>query len=154
MKERNISKQELYELLIKLNQHQFKVLYATIVHCWSQDKSFLNKRHFFNLWCELNYFCHIVDESFPDPHDDHELIKDFCHAHPYYFINILPINLISSLFAEHLNQNLDILSNLIKHIYEQDYVSAQEYTIKSLELEGHIANKLAEDIENHIQQFP
>ena len=154
MKERNISKQELYELLIKLNQHQFKVLYATIVHCWSQDKSFLNKRHFFNLWCELNYFCHIVDESFPDPHDDHELIKDFCHAHPYYFINILPINLISSLFAEHLNQNLDILSNLIKLIYEQDYVSAQEYTIKSLELEGHIANKLAEDIENHIQQFP
>lgn len=154
MKERNISKQELYELLIKLNQHQFKVLYATIVHCWSQDKSFLNKRHFFNLWCELNYFCHIVDESFPDPHDDHELIKDFCHAHPYYFINILPINLISSLFAEHLNQNLDILSNLINLIYKQDNTSAQQYLIDSLHLEESNADNLAANIEEHIKQFP
>ena len=153
MKERNISKQELYDLLIKLNQHQFKVLYATIVHCWSNDRGFIDKRHFFNLWCELNYFCHVIDQSFPDPYDDRELIKDFCHAHPYYFINMLPINLISSLFAEHLNQRIDVLFNFIQLIYKQDHLSALSYLIDELNLDNYTASQLVENIEEHIKEF-
>ena len=34
----------------------------------------------------------MIDESFPDQYDDHKLVKDFCIAHPFYFVDILSLH--------------------------------------------------------------
>jgi hypothetical protein len=52
------------------------------------------------LWCELNFLCHEFDESFPDQYDNFYEVRSFCKAHPYHFIEALPIDLVSALFAE------------------------------------------------------
>ena len=78
-----------------------------------KEKAFINKQNFLNLWCELNLICSEVDESFPDPYNDHELIKSYCQAHPYYFIDILDLGLIINLFCEHCDDRLDILEQVI-----------------------------------------
>ena len=73
----------------KLTKKQRKFFWAIFIHCWASSKALIDKQNFFNLWCELNYLCHELDESFPDPYDDREAIRSYCHAHPYYFIDIL-----------------------------------------------------------------
>ena len=73
----------------------------------------LSDHNFLNLWCELNKLCYEVDESFPDPYDDHELLKSFCQAHPYYFIDILDPGLITDLLCEYLDDRLNILVAII-----------------------------------------
>ena len=80
----------LYEYLSKLDKAQLKAFYGMLVHYWVNQKAFISKHNFFNLWCELNVLCHEVDEGFPDI-NDHELVKSYCHEHPYYFIDILPL---------------------------------------------------------------
>ena len=80
----------LQKQLSKLNITQFKMFYAAFVHYWVNYKFFISKQNFYNLWCELNLLCHEMDESFPDQYDDREAVKDFCHFHPYYFIDRLP----------------------------------------------------------------
>lgn len=148
----NIFHRLIEERLQMLDTNQLKILYAIIVHCFAHHKSFISTQNFFNLWCELNALCHEIDESFPEPYDDYELIKDFCHAHPYYFIDILPFSLITKLFSEHFDQHLEILSNLIQIIYEQDIKAANQYTIDVFKLE-HTAEELATDLEEHIKHY-
>ena len=76
------------------------------------------KQNFFNLWCELNLLCHELDESFPDQYDDYEAIKDYCHFHPYYFIDRLPLDLVAKLFTEHAYDRVDVLADFIINIKE------------------------------------
>ena len=140
------------ERLQKLDTYQLKIFYAMVVHCRAHDKSFISTQNLFNLWCELNALCHELAESFPDPYDDHAVLKDFCQAHPYYFIDTLPVELIAKLFAEHVDQHLDTLSKLIQIIYEQDVKAALQYSIHKFGID-HTADELVADLEKHIKYF-
>ena len=106
-------KKKLKEYMSRLDARQFKLFYSILVHYWVKEKAFISKQNFFNLWCELNLICSEVDESFPDPYDDHELLKSYCQAHPYYFIDILDLGHIINLFCEHFDDRLDILEQVI-----------------------------------------
>ena len=83
---------------MKLSPYQLKLFYAMLVHYWAEYRYFISKQSFKNLWCELNYLCSIVDECFPDPFDDYELLRSYCHSHPYYFIDILSPEIVAELF--------------------------------------------------------
>ena len=156
MKATNNTKTDLRKLikesLSKFNAKQFKIFYAIIVHCRAHNKHFISAQNFFDLWCELNILCAEVDESFPCPYDDHLLIKSFCKAHPYYFIDILPIELIASVFSEHLDQQLDILLNIIHLIYEEDSKTVHQYIIDKFNI-NHTADELVCDLEKHIKKY-
>lgn len=104
------------------------------MHYWVSYKYFFNKQNLFNLWCELNRLCHELDESFPDEYDNKEEIASFCKSHPYYFIDKLPINIIASLFADHIDDRIDILTNVAKILYETDIRAAYTYANKALGL--------------------
>jgi hypothetical protein len=143
---------ELYEYLRKFSPHQFKVFYGIFVHCWAHKKGFISKRSFFNLWCELNQLCYEADDSFPDMYDNHLEIKFFCQAHPYYFIDILPIDTIAKLFSEYCNERLDILLQLAKILYKQNHRAAYKYIIDTLRLD-HSVDEILSDSEAHIKSF-
>lgn len=156
MKSTNNTKSNLQSLikeyLSKLDSKQFKILYAIIVHCHAHHKHFISTQNFFNLWCELNVLCADFDESFPSPYDDHLLLKSFCHTHPYYFIDILPLDLIADLFSSHLDLQLNIVLNLIQLIYKQDHQAAHQYIIDRFNID-HTADELFSDLEEHIKYY-
>ena len=106
----------LKEELLKLDKRQLKLFYSLMVHYWLKNNSFISKQNFFNLWCELNELCSEVDKGFPEPHDDHQLLKSFCQAHPFYFIDILDTGLVIKLFCEHLDNKIDILANVVNKL--------------------------------------
>ncbi len=106
-------KRKLKEYMSRLDTQQFKLFYSILVHYWVKHKVFISSQNFLNLWCELNLICSEVDESFPDPYYDRELVKSYCQAHPYYFIDILDLRLIINLFCEHCDDGLDILIQVI-----------------------------------------
>ena len=112
----NVEKFILKDELLKLDKKQLKLFYSVLVHYWLKNKSFISKQNFFNLWCELNELCSEVDEGFPEPHDDHKLLKSFCQAHPFYFIDILDTGLVIKLFCEHLDNKIDILANVVNKL--------------------------------------
>ena len=156
MKTINNTKSDLQKLikesLLKLDIKQFKMLYAIIVHSRAHNKHFISTQNFFNLWCELNVLCAEFDESFPSPYDDHLLLKSFYRARPYYFIDILPLDLIADLFSKHLDLQLNVLLNLIQIIYDQDYRAAHQYIIDEFNID-HTADELVSDLEEHIKQY-
>ena len=153
MNKRNISSlQAIYELLGKLTPKQFKIFYGILVHCRAHGKGFISKQNLFNLWCELNYHCYELDEGFPNPYDDYDLLKDFCHAHPYYFIDILPIDLIAKLFVEYCDERLDVLQNLVRILYSQGSRAAHQYILDEYGFE-HTVEELETDLKEHIAIF-
>lgn len=140
------------EALSKLDAKQFKMLYAIIIHCRAHNKHFISTQNLFNLWCELNMLCADFDESFPSPYDDYLLLKSFCCTHPYYFIDILPLELITNLFSKHFDQHLNILLKLIQTINEKDSRTAHQYIIDEFDID-HTADELVYDLENHIKHY-
>lgn len=142
----------LYKYLSKFTPLQLKIFYAIFVHCRAHGQSFISPSNFFNLWCELNYRCYELDESFPDPYDDYELLRDFCRAHPYYFIDILPVDLISNLFAEHCDERLDVLENLVKILYNQGSRAAHQYVLGEFKFD-HTVDELEVNLEKHTKHF-
>ena len=142
----------LKENLLKLNKQQLKLFYGILVHCWASQKAFISTQSFFNLWCELNYLCSEVDEGFPDPYDDFELLKSFCHAHPYYFIDILSPEVIINLFCEHLDNRLDILANIVKKLDTEGLRATYEYSNVVLGLADDIDESIAQ-AEEHVKIF-
>ena len=143
---------ELFEYLSRMNILQFKMFYGVLVHCWANRKCFISNKHFFNLWCELNQFCHDLDESFPDQFDDYEEIRSFCQLHPYYFIDRLPLDLVAKLFAEHVDDRVDVLANFAKVLLEADIHAAYEYMNDALGLAESI-DYLVSETEIHIKFF-
>ena len=144
---------QIKERLRKLDTDQLKIFYAMIVHCRAHQKSFISTPNLFNLWCELNQLCYEFDNSFPNPHDDHKLLKDFCLTHPYYFIDILPHNLVAKLFSKYLDQRLETLSELTKIIYEQDIQAAHQYIITALDITDHTLEELVADLKEHLEYY-
>ena len=136
--------------LSQLNIKQFKIFYATLIHCRAHKYDFISTQNFFDLWCELNVLCYELDESFPDPYDDYQLIKDFWHTHPYFFIDCLPRILIAKLFAKYCDTNLDVLATFIQILHDQNAYAANKYIIDAFRLD-HSADEFTIDMQNHIE---
>ena len=151
MDDKNI-RSTLKDNLIKLNQYQLKLFYAMLVHYWAEYRYFISKQSFKNLWCELNYLCSIVDECFPDPFDDYELLRSYCHAHPYYFIDILCPEVVAELFCEHLDDRMDTLALLANKLATEGLWAAYESSNKALGLSENI-EELVSNAEEHLKAF-
>jgi hypothetical protein len=136
-------KRKLKEYMSKLDMQQFKLFYSIFVHYWVKHKVFISNQNFLNLWCELNLICADVGEGFPDPYN-HELIKSYCQAHPYYFIDILDLRLIINLFCEHCNDRLDILIQVIDKLDTEGLRAAYAYSNETLELNENIDGLVCE----------
>ena len=124
----------LYDNLKQLNKDQFKIFYGAFVHFWANYKLFISKQNLFNLRCELNQLCHELDESFPDQYDDHQVIKSFFLAHPYYYMDKLPAELMAKLFSEYVDNHISILATIAKTILEADIYTTYNYAISALHL--------------------
>lgn len=142
----------LYNSLKKLNESQFKIFYGAFVHYLVKYKCFISKQHLFNLRCELNLLCHEIDESFPDQYDDYQLMKSFFLAHPYYYMDKLPIELMARLFAEHVDNRIDILAGIARAVFETDIHGVYTYANDILELHEQIDN-LVTQVQKHIEDF-
>lgn len=147
-----MNKQLLYEELCKLNIKQFKFLYGNIVHCWAHGNGFISDENFNTLWYELNILCYDIDDNFPNPYEDHNELKMFCHAHPYYFIDRLPIEQVAWLFSEYCDKNLGVLFAFVQILHKCSFMEAQKYILDSFKSE-HTADELVTDLENHIRYF-
>jgi hypothetical protein len=112
-----------------------------------KHKVFISSQNFLNLWCELNLICSEVDESFPDPYYDRELVKSYCQVHPYYFIDILDLRLIINLFCEHCDDRLDILIQVIDKLDTEGLRAAYAYCNEALDLNENI-DELVYETEN------
>lgn len=151
-KYRNTLNSSLYESLNKLSTDQFKILYGAFVHYFINHKCFITKQNLLNMWCEINLCCHEMDESFPDQFDDFDLVRSFVHRYPYYFIDRLPIQLIAGLFADHVDNHIDLLTNIAKTLFESGITAAYTYANEALGLEESIDTLVAE-AQNHIRLF-
>ena len=147
-----IQKRQLRNTLERLDKYQFKLFLNIIVHYWANYKFFLSKMNFFNLWCELNEFCHETDESFPDQHTDHKLMKSFCLEHPYYFVDILDLELVKKLFCEYMDQDLDTIIDATIKLHREGLRTAYEYINEAMGL-SEDADKLVSNTEEHMKEF-
>ena len=145
-------KEILKDALSKLDKKQLKLFYGILVHYWIKYKFFMSKQGFYNLWCELNELCHDVDDSFPEPHDDYKLLKSYCLANPYYFIDILDTSLVITLFCEYLSTRLDILTMIANKLDTDGLWAAYESSNKALNLSENIA-ELVTETEEHLKAF-
>ena len=141
----------LKEILLKLDKHQMKLFFGILVHCWACRKAFISTPNFRNLWCELNYLCSMVDEGFPDPYDN-ELLRSFCKAHPYYFIDRLSPEIIIDLFCEHLEEQLDILATIAQKLHSEGLRAAYECSNTALGLTDDLDESIAQ-AEEHVKMF-
>ena len=148
----NAIKHTLYENLSKLTADQFKILFTALIHYWAKYKFFISDQNLHNLWCELNLLCYEMDESFPSPYDDYEAMKSFCHYHPYYFIERIPLDCIAGLFAEHMDNRMDILTDFARHLSESDLQTSYEYINDALGL-TESADELVSKTQTHIKFF-
>ena len=148
----NVEKFILKDELLKLDKRQLKLFYSVLVHYWLKNNSFISKQNFFNLWCELNELCSEVDEGFPEPHDDHQLLKSFCQAHPFYFIDILDPGLVIKLFCEHLDNKVDILAVVANKLHTGDLRAAYECCNEALGMAEDV-EKLVLETEAYVNYF-
>lgn len=137
-------KMKFKEAVVKLDARQFKLFYSILVHYWVKQKAFISKQSFLNLWCELNVICSEVDERFPDPYYDRELIKSYCQAHPYYFIDIIDLELVKMLFCEHCDDRLDILAYVVDKLDTEGLWAAYACSNKALGLNENIDELVCE----------
>ena len=142
----------LKDQLRKLNKRQLKQFYGILVHAWASRKAFISNQNFHNLWCELNYNCAIADDSFPSPYDDYELLRSFCRAHPYYFIDVLNPELIITLFCDHLDDRLDVLASIAEKLGTEGLRATLESSKAALGLTEDVEALMIET-ERHISYY-
>ena len=141
----------LYEYLSKLDKDQLKAFYGLLIHYRVSQNVFISRKNVFNLWCELNMLCHEVDESFPDIYN-HELVKSYCHEHPYYFIDILDTEPVIKLFCQYLDDRLDVLTTMAQKLDTEGIRGACECVNEALGMSEDI-DELVTEIEKHIKEF-
>ena len=147
-----MQKDELKNNIDKLDKQQFKIFFTILVHYWVNHKYFINKWNFFNLWCELNELCHETEESFPDPHDDHNLVKSFCQEHPFFFIDMLELELVKKLFCEYLDKDLDAITIATEKLHTGDLRVACESINEAMGLAEDV-NELVSQAEEYMKAF-
>ena len=135
-----------------MDKEEFKLFYSILVHYWYKYKFFISTMNFYNMWCELNELCHEVDESFPDPHDDHKLVKDFCIEHPFYFVDILNLKLVKSLFWRHMDKDLEVIVIALEKLHTEGLRASYEYINKVMELSEDV-DELVRQTEENIKGF-
>ena len=145
-------RRSLYNSLKRLNKDQFKIFYGAFVHYWAEYRFFISKQNLFNLRCELNLLCHELDESFPEEYDDYDAMKSFFLAHPYYYMDKLPIERMAKLFSEYVNDRIDILATIAQTIFETDLCAAYTYANKALGLNEHMDTVITQ-AQAHIKDF-
>ena len=148
----DVKKSILKDELLKLDKRQLKLFYSVLMHYWLKNNSFISKQNFFNLWCELNEHCSKADEGFPEPHDDHELLKSFCQAHPFYFIDMLEQRLVINLFCEYLDNNIDILTTVVNKLRTGGIKAAHQYYNEALGFSEDV-EKLVIEAEESVKCF-
>ena len=148
----NFTRTMLKENLLKLNKQQLKLFYGMLVHAWASKKAFISSESFKNLWCELNYFCYMVDYGFPEPYDDLKLVKSYCQAHPYYFIDILCPELIISLFCEYMDDKIDVLATVAYKLGTEGLRAAYESCYNIIDFSESI-DELVSQAEEHLKAF-
>jgi hypothetical protein len=94
----------------------------------------------------------MVDSGFPDPYDDHELLKSFCHAHPYYFIDRLSAEIIVDLFCEYIDDRLDVLATIAQKLDTEGLRAAYEYSNETLRLTDNLDESIAQ-AEAHVKAY-
>lgn len=141
----------LYEYLSKLDKAQLKAFYGMLIHYRVSQNAFISRQNVFNLWCELNVLCHEVDKSFPDIYD-YELVKSYCHDHPYYFIDILDTEPVIKLFCQYLDDRLGVLTTMAQKLDTEGIRGACECVNEALCLDENVDELMAE-IEEHIRVF-
>ena len=146
------SKTELRKSLQKLDTYKFKLFFTIVASYWVKYKFFISDQNFFNLWCELNELCHEVDESFPDQYDDHKLVKDFCIAHPFYFVDILSLKLVKSLFWRYMDKDLEVIVIALKKLHTEGLRASYEYINKVMGLSEDV-DELVRQTEKNIKGF-
>ena len=147
-----MEKSILKDELLKLDKRQLKLFYSILVHYWLKNTSFISKQNFFNLWCELNELCSEVDEGFPEPHDDHQLLKSFCQAHPFYFIDILDAGIVIKFFCEYLDNKVDILAAVVNKLRMGGLRDAYECCNEALGMAEDV-EKLVLETEAYVNYF-
>ena len=147
-----ISNPLLYKYLCELDTKQFKVFYGILVHCRAHGNNFISTKNFFKLWCELNSLCYETDRSFPCPYADRKALKAYCHNHPYYFIDILPLETVAKLFAKYCDEHLDMLARFIRILSRQGSRAAHRYIMVTFCLD-HTLYELVSDFEEHIEAY-
>ena len=147
-----VIRSKLKEKLLKLDNRQFKLFYGMLVHYWVKKKYFISDQNFLNLWCELNEHCYEVDESFPDPYDDRDLLKSYCQTHPYYFIDILDPGLITDLFCEYLDDRLNVLATIADKLSMGDLWASWEYANRALGLSEDVDALVTDSLE-HLRTY-
>ena len=139
-----IEKTTLKDNLLKLDSYQLKMFYSMLVHYFVHHQAFISKQNIFNQWCEFNYACAEVDESFPDPYDDYDLLKSFCHNHLYYFIDILGTKRSVDILCQHLDDRLGILARIVDELYMGGPEALYEYSNSALGLSENVSELVAE----------
>ena len=139
--------------LKNMSKKELKMLYDIIVYYWVDYRYFISKQNFFNLWCELNFYCYLVDKSFPSPYDDRELMKSYCQEHPFYFIDILDSELVINLFCQHFNHNVDVLIGLAQRLDTRGLRAAYEFIIKEFEMVDNDINKLIKGTQERVKAY-
>lgn len=157
MKETNLVPNEKLILkahLKKLDKKGRKIFYSLLVHYWVNYKYFISKENFLELWRQFNCFCYNKSDNFPDPYDYDNIkeVKRYCHEHPYYFIDILTPKIITNLFAEYLDDKIDVLSSIVQKLYEEDIRAACTYVNETLDLEENV-DELVTAIEEHLKTY-
>jgi hypothetical protein len=94
----------------------------------------------------------MVDEGFPDPYDDYDLLRSFCQAHPYYFIDRLSPEVIIDLFCEHLEERLDVLATIAQKLDTEGLRAAYEYSNETLRLTDNLDESIAQ-AEAHVKAY-
>ena len=147
-----ILKRHLRSRFEVMGKDEFKLFYSIFVHYWCNYKFFISTRNFFNMWCELNKLCHEVDEGFPDPYDDHKLVKDFCIAHPFYFVDILSLKLVKSLFWRYMDKDLEVIISAMRKLHREGLRAAYAYTNETLGLTNDLDESIAQ-AEEHVKAY-
>lgn len=146
-----INESTLYEYFSQFTPTQLKTFYTILVFCRTHNKSFITMKKFFILWCELNDLCYGLDKSFPNPRIEPQRLKKYCQAHPYYFIDRLPLEQVARLFAKYCDKRRVVLVNLLQIIYKQDAKSAYQYVLDTFHL-NYCADELAADLEKQLKK--
>ena len=79
-------------------------------------------------------------------------MKSFFLAHPYYYMDKLPIELMASLFAEFVDNRIDVLTGIAKAAAETDIHGVYAYANHILGLNEQI-DILAAQAKQHIKDF-
>ena len=148
----NDEKKKLNEVLRELNGNQFKTFCCLIGHYSNKYEKFIIEQNMYNLWCEINYCCHEMDESFPFNYDDFNEMISFYFYNPFYFIEVLPFNLIMNLFVKYIDSEIEIIIEVVKKLLEKDLSDACSYINEELNISEN-ANELTIQIESFIENY-